>query len=266
MRVAQRHHPRAAHQRAPLAHVSSHTRSATAIRAVDYPSARRARSPRALPDVARCALPDQASQCTALHLLPESTRGCQQTPPAADAGGDSERIVAISYGLFRILLHDRDARRRQRRCQAPSPTSPRRLIGAASDANEITARQRHLGDGGHNGRAIQRVRCRRLHRRLGLTHRSTAARHRPAATSSFPSVQNRSPQSTGGVSARGSPMHVSMRRCLPPNISPNAQYCRIGRGNLRPPCRNLRLLASQIYAWWLMVFPGAKRRVNHGVA
>jgi len=62
--------------------------------------------------------------------------------------------------------------------------------------------------------------------------------------------------------------HACQHAALPtaPNISPNAQYCRIGGGNLRPPCRNLRLLAPQIYAWWLMVFPGTKRRVNHGVA
>jgi hypothetical protein len=87
----------------------------------------------------------------------EHSRVSANAPVQPTLAANSERVVAISFGLFRILLHDRDARRRQRRCQATSPTSPRRLIGAASDANEITARQRHLGDGGHNGRAIQRV-------------------------------------------------------------------------------------------------------------
>jgi hypothetical protein len=169
---------------------------------------------------------------------------------------------------------DPPARSRREASSAPMP-SDQPDVAEASHPRSVGRQRDHCTPTPPGRWRSQRARhpaspCRRLHRRLGLTHRSTAARQRSAATSPFPSVQNRSrassPQSTGGVSVRGSPMHVSMRRCLPPNLSPNAQYCRIGRGNLRPPCRKMRLLASQIYAWWLMVFPGAKRRVNHGVA
>ena len=155
--------------------------------------------------------------------------------------------MAISFGLFRIALRDRDARGRQRRCQAQA----RRRRGVSSAQRRAATRSPHANATWAmeaTTRAFQRVRSRAPSPPLGSPtgasspHVGQQRRHHSRRYKFAPAQL--APIHWRRVRACWL-MHVSMGRRRPPNIGPNAQYCRIRCGHLRPPCRNLRLLASQ---------------------
>ena len=103
------------------------------------------------------------------------------------AGGDCERVVCVAFGLFWLILGDRNARTRRQR-QRPVKAVRRRdgVIGPAPGRGQIAARQRGLGH-------VSNPDCRTLGWRLmwcrAAAIASSAAATSPAARAATTTLQ-----------------------------------------------------------------------------